>query len=50
MLSDGDGEGGEGDGWETASEEESDGEEEWVDVHHSSDEDVEVRASGVWQV
>lgn len=30
------------DGWETASEEDDDSDGEWVDVHHSSDEDVEV--------
>lgn len=37
----------ENDGWETASEEEEEDDEdgEWVDVQHSSDEDVEVSYS-----
>lgn len=33
---------GEDDGWEEASDEDDDSDDEWIDVHHSSDEEVQV--------
>jgi len=36
------------DGWETASDTDDDSDGEWIDVHHSSDEDVQVNTAGGW--